>query len=441
MRDDSRKDLSGWYVIYRKLRYLNHRGTLLNKTPRVLRIKKNRRKRREFLRYFRCFRFRSQYRRRRLFEYQLNQSREKALRYLAAEPVPVAPPPSSPARLAPSFSERIHKLRRALKLRSIRKQRHREQQKLLQAGKPKKWYVRYRKIRYLWHTGQLFKVDRDKVIQYLEKKIFFAFRRDNLIIAVNSTAIFLLAYFFVYISKQFAVAIAANSLDIRTIIYYFEIDYLIRGTEWTQDAVKIVFSMGPFITLMISLIALIIYLNYIEKRWIVRTFVLWVFCHALIQFLGEVMAGTLLGRGFGWVLMYLYFADTANMIVSIVAVILLVGAGLFFSKNFLFTGNTYFNFLHGHRTNKFVFSQVIMPYLIGNVILILIKLPGLTVLELLINLSMLLLLLPAIIRSRFSNELFFDEEKRKIHPFYWWIFSAIAVLIAFRVIFGIGVRM
>jgi hypothetical protein len=67
------------------------------------------------------------------------------------------------------------------------------------------------------------------------------------------------------------------------------------------------------------------------------------------------------------------------------------------------------------------------------------KIPGMTTLEMLINWSMILLLLPAIIRSRFSNELFFDEGPRKI-KFYWTYILAVLILIPlYRIIFGTGI--
>ncbi|MGE5424110.1 MAG: hypothetical protein ACM3N9_02030, partial [Syntrophothermus sp.] len=408
--------------------------------PSIQRRKIRQRKRRLFLRNFRFLKFRAHFRKNRLFNYQLSQARENSIRFLAAEPVIENPPAVKRETPPQSFGERYEKLKRARAILTIRKKREQEAKKLLKHQKLNPGYIRYRKLKFLLNTGRLFKIDRKKLRHSLEQKILFAFRRNYLVITINSTAIFLLAYFFVYISKQLAISVSANTMDIQTIIYYFEVDFLIRGKEWTEDAVKIIFSMGPFITLMISVISLIAYVNSLEKKGIIKLFILWVFCHSLIQFLGEVMAGTLLGKGFGWVLMYLYFVDTANMIVAITAVIFLVVAGLFFSKNFLFTGNTYFNYLIGNKTNKFVFSQIVLPFLIGNIIILVLKMPKMTLLEMLINCSMILILLPAILRSRFSNELFFDEEPRKIRFYPWWILSALIVMIAFRIIFGIGVR-
>jgi hypothetical protein len=53
---------------------------------------------------------------------------------------------------------------------------------------------------------------------------------------------------------------------------------------------------------------------------------------------------------------------------------------------------------------------------------------------------MLLLILPGLIRARFTNDLFFDEEPRKIRFKWLWILATIAAIVLFRIYFFRGIR-
>jgi len=123
---------------------------------------------------------------------------------------------------------------------------------------------------------------------------------------VNSTALFLLAYLFVFFITQLTVVIAASSFNIDTMLYYYDVDFLIRAREWLPDAVKIVYTSGPFASLVIAFLTFIVYTHMVEETWVARLFLLWVFCHSFIHFFGELLIGNLIGAGFGYVIMFLY---------------------------------------------------------------------------------------------------------------------------------------
>jgi hypothetical protein len=71
----------------------------------------------------------------------------------------------------------------------------------------------------------------------------------------------------------------------------------------------------------------------------------------------------------------------------------------------------------------------------------LIKQPLLNFFEVFSEGSMLLIICPAIIYARSSQELFFDEEPREIKFNWQWIIVSLLMLILFRVYFGQGIRL
>ena len=85
-------------------------------------------------------------------------------------------------------------------------------------------------------------------------------------------------------------------------------------------------------------------------------------------------------------------------------------------------------------------SQLVIPFLIGTVALFFLKQPRLTPFEFLINLSMVLVIVPAALRSRLSNDLFFDEEPRTIRVYWLWVIAAFILLAGFRLLLQHGLR-
>jgi hypothetical protein len=150
--------------------------------------------------------------------------------------------------------------------------------------------------------------------------------------------------------------------------------------------------------------------------------------------------GNLLGKGFGYVIMYLFFLDTPKMVFTLIDFVIILFSGLVLTKLFLLSGNIYLNKLDRSNRMPFALSQIFLPFLLGTGIILLIKLPKISSLEICVDFSMLLLLLTVIFRARVSQELFFEEESKKIKPFRILIITTVIITILFRVILGNGIR-
>jgi len=261
-----------------------------------------------------------------------------------------------------------------------------------------------------------------------------------LIITVNSAAIFLLSYFLVYFTTQLMTAISASAFNINSIIYYYNIDYLIRSGEWTSDAVAVVFSSGPVFSVFCALVLIIIYVKVVSETGLSRLFLLWCFCHFLINFFGNMLVGTILNEGFGYVIMYQFVMDTGKMIITLFAVLCIFLTGLFMSRLFLYSGNIYFNVLDHHNRRRFVIAQYILPFLLGDLIIFLLKLPEVRLFEILLNGCTLILLLPVLLRSSNMQDLYFDEDPKQIRLSRYFLLTAFLVMIVFRIGLGIGFR-
>jgi hypothetical protein len=264
----------------------------------------------------------------------------------------------------------------------------------------------------------------------------FTFR----IITLNSLSIFLLSYLMVNVMALLVTAISASAFDIKTIIFYYNVEYLIRGNDWTSDAVSAVFSSAPLLSIFFAVLLFILYFKVATETGLLRHLVLWTLINLIINFFGGMLVGSILDDGFGYVIMYMFVMDTGKMIITLFAFICLFLIGLFTTRLLLFSANSYFNVLNKFNRMKFVLAQFLLPALIGNLIILLIKLPEFRLFDALSNACVLILLLPVIFRSMTIQDMYFDEEPRKVKVAGYYIMITVLVIITFRVGLGIGLR-
>jgi len=263
-------------------------------------------------------------------------------------------------------------------------------------------------------------------------------RRDYLIIWINSTVFFLLAYLIVYSMIGVATILSAYAFEISSELFYSHIAYYIRSYDWTSDAVKVIFSTGPMLALLMGILLWILYIHVSEETGILKLLILWKVVHCIVFFFGDMMMGALFSQGFGYVIMYLYFMDTGKMIITLVALVAMFSLGLFMGRQFLYTANTYVNAMPAGGARMFALFQYLVPFLTGNIIIMLMKVPGITMFDIFLNLSVVVFLIPVYIRSAMMQDLFFDEEEKSIGIYWAYLGFTVFSMISFRVIHGFG---
>ncbi len=261
------------------------------------------------------------------------------------------------------------------------------------------------------------------------------------LISVNSTFLFILAYILIFSLFNFATSMAAYAFDIPSIIYYNDIAFLIKGVGWTADSVKVVYSAGPLAALLSGIVLIILYSIVAEESGILRLLVLWMFTHAVVFFFGEIMMGSLFGRGFGYVMMYIYAKDTVMMVVTVLSLIGMIALGFRLARLYVVSANIYLNELPDFYIRKFLVSQFIVPFIAGNIILSLVKLPGISIYDITINLTMLFLLIPVIIQASRMEDFYFDEDPRRVRLYLSLVGITAVLLLAFRLLFGAGLKL
>jgi hypothetical protein len=303
------------------------------------------------------------------------------------------------------------------------------------AGLRNSMYLAYRKVRYLAHTGSLFTSSSAKYGGNITEKGVFTK------ITINSTFLFLIAYLVNYTIHLMVTGYAALAFDIPVVVYYYDVDFLIRGIDWTPDSVTGVFSSSPLATLILTLLLIILFKSVETESGLSRMLLLWMIFIGFTRVFGEIMIGAIMGKGFGFVMAYLFVMDTGKVTFTLLGAVALIIIGIFLSRMSLYTANTYFNDLLGSYRTRFVTSQFILPYLIGNFVLFVVKMPEINYYDLFLNSTLILLLIPLVVRSARFEDFYFDQDPRTNRISFPIAITAIILLALFRIIFGIGLRL
>ncbi|MBW6490960.1 MAG: hypothetical protein K0B15_07165 [Lentimicrobium sp.] len=236
---------------------------------------------------------------------------------------------------------------------------------------------------------------------------------DHLRIAINSTAYYLLSYLFVFIFHQVATIIAAGFFEFHVEVDYSRIIFMISRYEWDFDSVKIIFSAGPVAVLILSIVMIVFAYRYNEYVGSLKLFFLWGFVHCISIVLGSAYAGALLGEGFGHVLLWMYMADTAKLIISLISLFLLAATGYSVARMFLLSANIYYKLLSVENRLSFVIAQVILPFILGSFCILALRLP-LNLYEIIRILTPLIVVLMVLLSSFGYSVFYFDENPRTI---------------------------
>ena len=259
-------------------------------------------------------------------------------------------------------------------------------------------------------------------------------------VVLNSTVLFLLSYFALFFTSQAVTVIAARFYDYPATVYYYTTYFNISQEAWYHDSVKTIFSAGPVICFVIGITFLITYSKMKETTGSFKLFFLWGFLHSVNMLFGALLVGTLFEAGVGHVISWMYIMDTGRVLFSIISIFLLVITGLIVTKPFLISGNTYFNEINRHNRTSFMIAQVLIPFLISNLFLLLLRQPRFVFYDTFIGLTQVIIIIPILITFTSYNDLYFEEDEK--NPRIAWISMGVLALalFIFRVVLEFGVR-
>ncbi len=314
------------------------------------------------------------------------------------------------------------------------------------------------------------------------------FTRRYLVIALNSTVIFLLSFMLVHLLTHLATGFSSWISDISTTLYYTMVDFHIRYWNWTEEMVILVFSIPALFALLVALLcsipfirkmkrpALFSRLRYFTRKqrhrhhrerkkklleeqvkrmhgetpraerrriarlpWTVRLFLLWTMYHCFTYFFSGMLFAFLFHRRFGYVIWYAFNNNLFELFFAAVAFLSMITIGYVFAAQFFYSARMYLTGLTDRNRLPFVISQALVPFAIGTAVTIVMQLPKFDPSLVLLNFAMLFLLLPLPSRAiRFDN-LHFDREEKPARIAWRWILLSAVVITGILVALKIGI--
>ncbi len=254
------------------------------------------------------------------------------------------------------------------------------------------------------------------------------------LIATNSTASYILAFLLIFYINHFIKIILGGSYGYDMGFDWDIINFYIEPYEWTHDSVKLIYSAGPILILVLGLISLIAFWSLVEEPARLKTFFMWFTLHSFNFFFGGLLIGNIFKKGVGHVFNWMYLTDTSKMLVALFGFLGLLGTALIMSKPAAISANSYFNKLDSKNFPYFITAQLIVPFIIGTLLYLGFFMPRVLFQETYSWISLAMILLFIVGKVSRMETLYFDEEDRFIGVSSVILITTIILFVSFRVI-------
>ena len=259
-------------------------------------------------------------------------------------------------------------------------------------------------------------------------------KRNFWIITTNSTAAFVLAFLFIFYVNHFTTLLTAGMFNYDVSFNYFVIYYHIEPYQWTHDSVKLMYSAGPILVLLVGLISLIGFYSMVEEVARAKIFFIWLTFLSFNYFFGGLLLGNLFTKGVGHVFNWMYLNSTEKLVVAMLGFFGLIGTGFLMAKPIAISANSYYKEFNPRLFPFFFTAQAIVPFILGTILVELYFLPkpNFQVMWFWASMIVLLLLIYKVLDS--ADNLYFDEEDRYVIFSKGLIITAAVVYVGFRLI-------
>jgi hypothetical protein len=218
--------------------------------------------------------------------------------------------------------------------------------------------------------------------------------KKETILALNSTAFYVLAYLFVHFAHQLATVLTARAAGIHTRLYPGHIYFKISDSQWQANDVITVYAAGPLAALVLGLLGFAGFKLAVKYRNNLKIFLLWVFIFGLNMAFGSLLAGCVVQGGFWYAVKWSVYNFGVVWGIAGLLGLALILAGFFMAPAFpdACPSATLKQF---RNRRKMLTAMLVYPWLFGNLVLAIIKFPDLIVYEGLQFFTLLLFLVPA----------------------------------------------
>jgi len=263
----------------------------------------------------------------------------------------------------------------------------------------------------------------------------------NLTIVINSLLIFIASYVLVYLFYWLTSMLVASWYGLDSILYYYDLKFNDHSNLWTRFNILLVTGIPPFLCLFFGLYLYRVIFKHASLVGLHKLFILWTSFHLFNHFFGAFPSGIVTSEGFGYVAAWMYMNTAFKFLFSLVSLFVLGLIGYYSTQHMLETSDSVHRIKKENRTS-FMLIQVAIPWLIGTIIMLLIRLPeGFKYpYETLMFFSMGFLVIPPFFNQKVKPKLNLVKVKKKRHIHMGYLVMVLLLLSFLRIMLGTGLH-
>jgi len=278
-----------------------------------------------------------------------------------------------------------------------------------------------------------------------EKKIPLFSQRNalyrNLTITVNSTFIFILTYVLTYLVYWLTSLLVASWYGLDSTLYFYDLKFNDHSNLWSRFNILLVTGAPPFLCLVIGLWLFQVVSK--SRRFVAlqKLFILWFSFHLFNHFFGAFPSGVVTDEGFGYVAAWMYMNTAFKFMFSMVSLFVLGLIGYYAAERILETSDSV-NRIKPENKTAFIFTQVTLPWIIGTLIMLLVRIPENFTYpyETLMFFSMAFLVIPPFFNEKVKPKLNLVKVKKRRNINLGYLAMMLVMLAFLRIMLGIGLH-
>ena len=319
---------------------------------------------------------------------------------------------------------RIEKKRRKKYERKLLKKRRKEHRRIARIEFIRKFYPNYKKTKENIFSIQQFDEESTEETKYLFRNYYFY--------TINSTALFIISYLIVYLTYQLTVLIVASRWKLDSVLFYYDLAFNDYSPLWTRFNILLVTFSGPFISLIIGFLFFRFFSIRPKVKGFLKLFFIWISLHGFNLFFGAFATGVAFSEGFGYVPEWLSFNVFWQILFSLLFLFILGIIGYYTASRFLDTSNSAYR-VRDENKLKFLFFQVVLPWLIGGTLIFLVKIPNNMPYDTGNLVTLVFAIIPVLLNRYARPQVIFEGERKPTRIKWNLIAMFVILLLAFRI--------
>lgn len=204
---------------------------------------------------------------------------------------------------------------------------------------------------------------------------FISKEKQFWIIVLNSLSYFMLAYITVIILTNSFSILLANIEGVNGKLYYYGFDILSKQKRWSGDLIFLVFFFGTGFSFLLGLVFERAYKRKRRHSTPFKMFYLWGYLLSFTYFFGNIITGTFFYFGTGVLFVEFSLPGMFRILAGVGAFTALVYLGVYTTRGLLISLNSYQYFVERKDMNRLMRAQLLYPAIIGNILIVLLKIP------------------------------------------------------------------